>query len=101
MFQALKEEWEEIDTYLIVPNSRAKLFREKYSFSHQRTEAGRYYALYHHDPNWMTLSRNLLTVGETDALQKARPHLQSEKGSFVYVITPFGVVLLIYLPDCS
>ena len=67
--------------YLIVPPARAQLFRERFSVPDQHTEAGRYYALYHPDPSWKTLSVNLYRAGETEALQIARPHIQTVTGT--------------------
>ena len=65
----------------IVPRVRAQLFRERFSVPDQRTEAGRYYALYSPDPSWKTLSVNLYRAGETEALQIARPHIQTVTGT--------------------
>ena len=67
--------------YTIVPEARARLFREKVSARDQLcSEAGKYYALYHEDPNWKELSRWLSSAGETEALQIARPHIQTVAG---------------------
>ncbi|CAI8045691.1 hypothetical protein GBAR_LOCUS25273 [Geodia barretti] len=47
----------EIAGYTTVPDARAALFREKFRDRDQVTaEAGKYYALYHHDPSWKDLS---------------------------------------------
>ena len=64
-----------------MPRARAKLFRERFSVPDQRTEAGRYYALYDPDPSWKALSVDLYSVGETEALQIARPHIQTVTGT--------------------
>ena len=64
-----------------MPDARAQLFRERFSVPDQHTEAGRYYALYHHDPSWKDLSVYLYSAGETEALQIARPHIQTVTGT--------------------
>ena len=70
-----------IGGYHIVPGPRARLFCEKFSVPDDRTEAGRYYALYYPNPNWKTLSVYLYRAGETEALQIARPHIQTVTGT--------------------
>ena len=98
VFQALTGDWEKIDddtivpytdNNYIVPRARAQLFREKFSARDQLcSEAGKYYALYHEDPNWKKLSRRLYRAGETEALQIARPHIQTVRGTFcMYMYT--------------
>ena len=85
VFQALTGHWEVIGDYpnslAVVPDARAQLFRERFSVPDQRTEAGRYYALYDPDPSWKELSLNLYRAGETEALQLARPHIQAVTGT--------------------
>ena len=81
VFQALTGDWEEIGISTIVPRARTRLFRERFSVPDQRTAAGRYYALYHRDPSWKTLSVGLYSAGETKALQIARPHIQTVTGT--------------------
>ena len=81
VFQALTGGWEVIASYLMVPHARAKLFRERFSVPDQRTEAGRYYALYERDHSWKTLSRCLYRAAETEALQIARPYIQTVTGT--------------------
>ena len=66
--------------YTTVPHARAELFRTKFSVSDQRTEAGKYYALYHMNPNWKKLSLFLYSEGETLALDIARPYIQTVTG---------------------
>ena len=84
VFQALTGDWEKISRYRIVPRARAQLFREKFSARDQLcSEAGKYYALYHYGPNWKVLSRYLYSAGETEALQIARPHIQTVAGNYV------------------
>ena len=62
--------------------SRAQLFREKFSAHDQLcSEAGKYYAQYHYNPNWKELSHYLYRAGETEALQVARPHIQTVAGN--------------------
>ena len=85
VFQALTGDWGRIANYTIVPYARARLFRERFCVSDQRAEAGRYYALYHDDPNWKTLSHCLYSAGETEALQIARPHIQTVTGMYMYM----------------
>ena len=85
VFQAITKDWAEIGDpnisyYGIVPHARAELFRTKFSVSDQRTEAGKYYALYYMDPNWKILSRSLYRAGETVALDIARPYIQTVTG---------------------
>ena len=67
-------------SYTIVPRARAELFRTKFSVSDQRTEAGKYYALYYENPNWKSLSRSLYKAGETLAVDIARPYIQTVTG---------------------
>ena len=64
-----------------MPYARAQLFHERFSVPDQRTEAGRYYALYHPNPNWKKLSVSLYRAGETEALQIARPQIQTVTGT--------------------
>ena len=89
VFQALTGNWEEIGIFpnslTVVPDARAELFRERFSVPDQYTEAGRYYALYHPNPNWKQLSCNLYRAGETEALQIARPHTQIVTGTLLHV----------------
>ena len=80
-FQALTGKWNRIGGYLIVPNARAQLFRDKLTTREELTEAaGEYFALYHHSPSWKRLSVRLYRGGETEALQIARPHIQTVRG---------------------
>ena len=81
VFQALNGGWEKIADYDIVPGGRAQRFRERFSITDQLTEAGRYYTLYHHYPNWKELSHCLYRAGETKALQIARSHIQTLTGA--------------------
>ena len=69
--------------YTVVPEPRAKMFREKFSVRDQLTEAAAtYYALYYKNPNWKDLSRYLYRAGETMAVQIARPHIQTVTGTY-------------------
>ena len=87
VFQALTGDWEKISGYTIVPEARAQLFREKVSARDQLcSEAGIYYALYHHNPNWKELSLLLYRAGETEALQIARPHIQTVAGNYIHIL---------------
>ena len=91
VFQALTGDWKEIGDWgaigvfpislIVVPDARARLFHERFSVPDQRTEAGRYYTLYHPYPSWKGLSRYLNRAGETEALQIARPHIQTVTGT--------------------
>ena len=82
VFQALTGDWKKIAGYDIVPDGRAQQFRKRFSiYTDQLTEAGRYYTLYHHNPNWKKLSRCLYRAGETEALQIARSHIQNLTGA--------------------
>ena len=69
-----------ISDYIIVPDARAELIREKFSVHDQPTEAGKYYTLYYLDPNWKELSLWLYRAGETVAVDIARPHIQTVTG---------------------
>ena len=88
VFRAITRDWDRIAYHTVVPGARAELFREKFSVRDQLTEAAAtYYALYHKNPNWKELSRNLYRAGETMAVQIARPHIQTVTGTYtVYVI---------------
>ena len=67
--------------YTTVPDARAALFREQFSDHNKVTaEAGKYYALYHHDPSWKDLSVGLYRAGETKAVEMAKPHVQTVSG---------------------
>ena len=81
VFQALTGDWGDIGRYTIVPPARAQLFRDKLTTRDELTEtAGKYFALYHQSPSWKFLSVELYTGGETEALQIARPHIQTVRG---------------------
>ena len=81
VFQALTGDWDEIGGYGIVPDARAKLFRDKLTTCGELTEAaGKYFALYHYDPSWKRLSVSLYKGDETEALKMARPHIQTVTG---------------------
>ena len=81
VFQALTGEWDRIGNEIIVPRPRAQLFRDKLTTRDELTEtAGKYFALYHHNPSWKFLSVELYRGGETEALQIARPHIQTVRG---------------------
>ena len=98
VFQALTGDWEKISGYTVVPEARAQLFRERFSACDQLcSEAGKYYALYYEDPNWKELSLWLYKAGETEALQIARPHIQTVAGSYVY--TCLHVLLVFHVAD--
>ena len=87
VFRAITGRWDKIVYLVVVPDARAKLFRQKFSVRDQLTEAAAtYYALYHHDPNWKELSRRLYRAGETLAVQIARPHLQTVTGTCIYSV---------------
>ena len=73
-----------IDIYIIVPDARAVLFREKFSVHDLPTEAATYFALYHRDPSWKWLARGLYRAGETAAVQLAKPHIQTVTGGCGY-----------------
>ena len=81
VFQALTGDWDGIGGYDIVPDARAQLFRDKLTTREELTEAaGNYFALYHDIPSWKWLSVCLYRGGETEALQIARPHIQTVRG---------------------
>ena len=83
VFTAISGDWEEIDIYTAVPGARAALFREKFSDGDQvRAEAGKYYALYHDDPSWKSLSFALYSAGETAAVGIAKLHVQTVTGMY-------------------
>ena len=86
--------------YTTVPDARAALIRKKFSQHDQVTaEAGKYYALYHHDPSWKELSVNLYRAGETTALGIAKPHVQTVTGMcYVFFCSSRNTVL--YLDLC-
>ena len=83
VFTAISGEWEVIGYYCTVPQARAALFREKFGDGDQvRAEAGKYYALYHHNPSWKELSVCLYIAGETKAVEIAKPHVQTVTGMY-------------------
>ena len=81
VFQALTGEWDRIDSEIIVPRHRAQLFLDKLTTRDELTKtAGKYFALYYLSPSWKWISVRLYRVGETEALQIARPHIQTVRG---------------------
>ena len=81
VFQALTGDWDKIGRYPIVPRHRAQLFRDKFTTRDELTEiAGKYFALYRLNSSWKLLSVKLYRGGETEALQIARPHIQTVRG---------------------
>ena len=81
VFQALTGDWGDIGHCIIVPHARAQLFRDKLTTRDELTEtAGEYFALYYLNPSWKFLSKGLYRRGETEALQIARPHIQTVRG---------------------
>ena len=67
--------------YPIVPDARAALFRERFTDHDKvRAEAGKYYALYHHNPSWNDLSCWLYKAGETKAVGIAKTRVHSVTG---------------------
>ena len=81
VFQALTGDWAKIGIYIIVPDDRVQLFREKLTTRDELTEtAGKYFALYYPNPSWKFLSICLYEGGETEALQIARPRIQTVRG---------------------
>ena len=82
VFQALTGKWDTIGNYItVVPDARAQLFRDKLTTRDELTEsAGKYFALYHRSPSWKFLSVQLYSGGETEALQIARPYIQTVRG---------------------
>ena len=93
VFQALTGDWHEIGGYYIVPPARAQLFREKLTTRDELTEAaGKYFALYHSIPSWKWLSECLYKGGETEALQIARPHIQTVRGIRCFVVLVLDVI---------
>ena len=82
VFTAISGEWEKIG-HITVPQARAALFREKFGDGDQvRAEAGKYYVLYKDDPSWKDLSVCLYRVGETKAVEIAKPHVQTVTGMY-------------------
>ena len=83
VFKAITDNWEQFGgaPKPTIPAVRADLLLEKFSDRDQvNDEAGRYYALYHPDPNWKELSIHLYRARETDAVRIARPHIQTVTG---------------------
>ena len=68
----------------LFPPTRARLIREKFNAVDQLREAAHYYALYsedHYGASWKRLCLSLYRARETAALQIARPHLQTVRGT--------------------
>ena len=86
VFKALTGDWDAIGDHtiggeIIVPHPRAQLFRDKLTTRDELTEAaGNYFVLYHPSPSWKSLSVCLYSGGEIEALQIARPHIQTVRG---------------------
>ena len=86
VFNAITGDWENITDgidFRIFPPTRARLIREKFNTQDQLREAAHYFALYHHNPSWKDLCVGLYAAGETAALQIARPHLQTVRGTCI------------------
>ena len=86
VFQAIMDDWEKIGgaNYTTIPAVRADLLLEKFSDRDQvNDEAGKYYALYHPDPNWRKLSINLYRARETEAVRIAKPYIQTVTGMHI------------------
>ena len=70
----------DIDRPLVAP-ARARLIREKFNAVDQLREAAHYYALYSWSASWKELCVGLYRASETAALQIARSHLQTVRGT--------------------
>ena len=94
VFKAITGDWENITdssssminrplipAVPIVPAVRAHLIREKFNAVDQLREAAHYYALYSYGTSWKGLCVSLYRARETAALQIARPHLQTVRGT--------------------
>ena len=85
VFKAITGDWEKItDSDIdrpLVPAARACLIREKFNAVDQLREAAHYYALYSYGASWKHLCVCLYTARETAALQIARSHLQTVRGT--------------------
>ena len=85
VFKAITGDWEKIrdinNMSPLVPPARARLIREKFNAVDQLREAAHYYALYGLGPSWKHLCMGLYTARETAALQIARSHLQTVRGT--------------------
>ena len=89
VFKAITGDWENI-TYSnvpLVPVARARLIREKFNAVDQLREAAHYYALYGYDASWKELCVSLYSARETAALQIARPHLQTVRGTCTCIMS--------------
>ena len=98
VFQALTGDWETITDATIVPHVRAQLILRRFSVPDQCAEAGRYYALYHLKFTWKALCLNLYRARETEALQIARPYIQTVTGIYACTI---DMVCNAYQNNCS
>ena len=88
VFQALTGDWAGIGSYTIVPPARAQLFQDTLTTHDELTDAaGKYFALYYPSPSWKWLSAHLYRCGETEALQIARPHIQTVRGMYMLCST--------------
>ena len=84
--------------YIFIPPARASFYEEHFNVRDQRREAAHYYALYSYDASWKHLCIGLYRASETAALQIARPHLQTVRGTVVLYRT---VRVYMYVPDWS
>ena len=116
VFKAITGHWETIRNDLpLVPAARAQLIKDKFNAVDQLREAAHYYALYASNPGWKELCVSLYRARETAAMQIARPHLQTLRGTcsmcnvtYIYVdrrhiiLYNFHVVLRFFtLCSCS
>ena len=85
VFKAITGDWEKITDSVtelpVIPPARARLIREKFNAVDQLREAAHYYALYGYGASWKGLCVGLYRARETAALQIARPHLQTVRGT--------------------
>ena len=76
VFTAVTGNWWKFGVYRTVPEPRAALFREKFTdHDKARAEAGKYYALYHHNPSCKDLSVALYRAGGKKAAEICKTHL--------------------------
>ena len=84
VFKAITGDLEEIgdiNDLPLIPAARVRLIREKFNAVDQLREAAHYYALYSYNASWKELCVSLYRARETAALQIARSHLQTVRGT--------------------
>ena len=103
VFKAITGDWGEITDIDSVPNrplfpaARARLIREKFNAVDQLWEAAHYYVLYSDGASWKHLCVSLYRAKETAAVQIARPHLQTVRGTCTCTMSIYMILYTVHV----